>query len=424
MHVLLDVHRVPSPVRIGVRPHSIAVTLARVPVYIFDLTGRLHQAFVGGRNYLRGLDNRVMEKRGRSQIGAPIRRHLPPEEADALLKRTYAAMRHLRRAVRAGSIRRLDERWQDPIPLEAALRALDTICQWDADRLWISGQQFQKIYKPIGILPPDQYLAVVLQATEGCAHNRCTFCTFYRDRAFRIKTVPEFQDHVSRVKAFFGPALQMRRTLFLADANAIAIPEGRLIPMMDLANAAFEIVPVGVNLNRHRRIHPGALGGIYAFVDAFTTRYKTVADFSELAARNLRRVYIGLETGHDPLLTWLCKAGTAGDAVEAVRTIRAGGVAVGVIVMVGIGGHRFAAQHVSDTIRVVNGMELGEEDFLYFSEFVEPPASLYRLVAAIEGIVPLSREEMQAQMASIRAGLRFAGQPPKISVYDIRQFIY
>ena len=40
---------------------------------------------------------------------------------------------------------------------------------------------------PASILLP-QYLALVLQATEGCSYNRCTFCDFYRDRPFRIKS--------------------------------------------------------------------------------------------------------------------------------------------------------------------------------------------------------------------------------------------
>jgi radical SAM superfamily enzyme YgiQ (UPF0313 family) len=166
------------------------------------------------------------------------------------------------------------------------------------------------------------------------------------------------------------------------------------------------------------------LGGIYAFVDAFTTRHKTAETFSRMAERNLRRVYIGLETGHDPLLAWLGKVGTAADALDAVRTIRAGGVAVGVIVMVGIGGRRFAGPHVADTVHTLNAMELGEEDFVYFSEFVEAPDSDYRRIAAREGVVPLTGAEVEAQMAAIRAGLRFPGPPPTVSVYDIREFIY
>jgi radical SAM superfamily enzyme YgiQ (UPF0313 family) len=424
MHVLLDVQEMPSPVRISVRSHSIAVTLAQVPVYIFDRTGRLHLAYVGGRNYLRGLDNRVMEKWGRSQLGAPIRRDLPRKESLVLLEDVYAEMRRLQHAVSTGSVERLDDRRDDRAPLEEARRALEAVGQWDAERLEADGKRFLGIYKPVGILPPDQYLALVLQATEGCSHNRCTFCTFYRDREFRIKSVAEFEDHIAEVKAFFGPAVSLRRTLFLADANAIVIPQRLLIPMMDLVNASFEIVPRGVSLSRYRRHHPGALGGVHAFVDAFTTRHKTVQHFSELAERNLRRVYIGLETGHDPLLTWLRKAGTSADVLEAVRNIRAGGVAVGVIVMLGIGGRQFSAQHVMDTVAILNAMELDGEDFVYFSEFVEQPGSNYRRIAAEEGVAPLNQAEVRAQMGAIRRGLRFPGESPRISVYDIREFIY
>ncbi len=420
MHVLLDVPKMSSPVRVSVRPHSIAVTLSTVPIYIFDPAGRLYQAFVNGRNYLRGLDNHVTEKWGRSQIGVPIRRRLPPDEAQALIRETHAVMSRLRDAVKAGRFCRLDD--QPEQALDEACQALETVCRWDAERLEADGRRFLTIYKPISILPPDQYMALVLQATEGCSHNRCTFCTFYRDRRFRIKTLPEFREHIARVKGFFGPALAMRRTIFLADANAIVIPERLLIPMLDAVNAEFEIVPNGVNATIYRRDHPAALDGIYAFVDAFTTRYKTVEDFSELRVRNLRRVYIGLETGHDPLLAWLRKAGTATDAVEAVRTVKTGGVAVGIIIMIGIGGRRFAEQHVADTIRVVNAMELGPDDFVYFSEFVESPDSEYRRIAAEEGVEPLTRAEMRAQMDAIRAGLQFPGPPPKISVYDIREF--
>ena len=36
-----------------------------------------------------------------------------------------------------------------------------------------------------------------------------------------------------------------------------------------------------------------------------------MSDWSELSARGLRRVYIGMESGHDPLLDWLNKPGDA-----------------------------------------------------------------------------------------------------------------
>jgi hypothetical protein len=423
MIVSFEIEGWSDPVRVSVRPHSIAVSLGTEPIYIFDPAGRLHEAFIAGRNYLRGLDGRVLEKWGRSQIGVPIRRDLPPNEAARLVEQTILAMDQVQSAVSAGKVR-----WVEGMPTEAewdaARRALETIAAWDASRLAADAAEFDRIYWPVSILPPDQYLALVLQLTEGCSYNECTFCTFYRDRPFRIKQLPEFVEHVARVKHFFGPALRMRRTIFLADANAIVAPQRLLVPALDLVQREFEVIPNGANLTAYRRDHPAAFDGVYAFADAFTGHFKSTADYRELAERSLRRVYIGLESGHDPLLHWVRKAGTSADAVEVVRTIKAAGVRVGVIIMIGIGGRRFAAGHVADTIRAVNAMGLGAGDFVYFSEFVEPPDSEYTTQAAADGVERLTPTEMHAQMKAIRAGFRFASPPPKVSIYDIRESIY
>jgi len=421
--VTFETEGIRAPIRVSVRPHSIAVSLGEQPIYIFDPAGRLHEAFVGGRNYLRGLDGRVLEKWGRSQIGVPIRRDLPPGEARRLVEQVAGTMAMIWAAMVAGEVR-----WVAPAPTdderESARQAVETVAAWDAERLAADAAEFDRIYRPVSILPPDQYLALVLQLTEGCSHNACTFCTFYRDRPFRIKRLGEFEEHIAAVKRFFGPSLRMRRTLFLADANAVVVPQRLLAPALDLVGREFEVVPNGVGVAAYRREHPAAFDGIHAFVDAFTGRLKKVEDFQELAERGLRRVYIGLESGHDPLLRWVNKAGTAADAVDTVWTIKKGGLKVGVIVMIGIGGRRFAAGHVADTIRAVNAMDLGTGDFVYFSEFVEPPESEYTAAAAADRVERLDPHEMAAQMEAIRVGLRFAGPPPKISVYDIREFIY
>ena len=86
-----------------------------------------------------------------------------------------------------------DER--DP-GIVVAMQWLDAVVQWDFASLEQDARRYHRIYKPVSILPPDQYLSVVLQATEGCSYNECSFCTFYRDRKFRIKEVAEFSTHI------------------------------------------------------------------------------------------------------------------------------------------------------------------------------------------------------------------------------------
>ena len=148
--------------------------------------------------------------------------------------------------------------------------------------------------------------------------------------------------------------------------------------------------------------HPGALSGLFSFVDAFSTRHKSSDDYRILAQRGLRRVYIGLETGDDALLAVLNKQNAADDVRQAVDIMKAGGVDVGVIVMLGIGGRRFAADHVQQTTAVLNAMALGGRDMIYFSPFVDFDGSAYGRLADEMGLEPMTRTEMDRQMAEIR----------------------
>ncbi len=63
---------------------------------------------------------------------------------------------------------------------------------------------------------------------------------------------------------------------------------------------------------------------------------------------------------------------------------------------------------------------------MYFSELVDYPGSEYSARAREAGIHPLSIEEIEQQMAQMRATFGFANQAhsPRVSYYDIREFVY
>jgi hypothetical protein len=106
-----------------------------------------------------------------------------------------------------------------------------------------------------------------------------------------------------------------------------------------------------------------------------------------------------------------------------VQEAKAADVHVGIIVMLGIGGDRYAPGHVDDTIAVVNQLGLGADDIVYFSEFVDEPGSEYSAQARLAGIRPLTGDEIHAQASAMRRGFHLP-DATKISVYDIREFIY
>ena len=151
-----------------------------------------------------------------------------------------------------------------------------------------------------------------------------------------------------------------------------------------------------------------------------------MSDWSELSARGLRRVYIGMESGHDPLLDWLNKPGEAADVLEAVRTLKAAGLNVSVIVMLGVGGDRYAAGHVADTVTLLNAMPLAGGDLIYFSDLVDVPDAPYAGLAVEAGIHALDFSGLRQQEAAIRAGFRSSDPDhlPQMSRYDIDEFVY
>ena len=109
---------------------------------------------------------------------------------------------------------------------------------------------------------------------------------------------------------------------------------------------------------------------------------------------------------------------------QTVRAIKSAGVQVGVIVMIGLGGARFADGHERDTAAVINAMGLGEGDLVYFSDLVDVPSASYPAMVTDAQIRPLTGGERRQQQDRIRAGLRFAAAPPQFAAYDIREFTY
>lgn len=366
--------------------------------YSFDRAGRLLGLFRDLRSYQRTLDHRVLE---RLKLGhGPRRRLLPPDESADLLAQSFADLRAL-----ADDVARLDISADDRRMLTDALAH---VLAFDPERLAEDGAAFDQLYKPVSILPPDQYLALVLQATEGCSWNRCTFCGLYRDREFRVSTPEVFRTHCEQVRDFYGEGISLRRGIFLADANALVTPMKRL-------RAFFEVVQEVFRL-------PDRPRPVYSFVSAFDVGRKTPQEWADLHALGLDRAYIGLETGDDGLLRFLNKPGTVQDAIDAVAALRAGGVSVGVILMAGIGGDRFAADHVAHSVDAIRAMALGDSDQVYLSNYVAAPGTEYDDLAVEAGIVALSPDEIIAQLKDMQMQIREVVNGTVVSPYHVDGF--
>jgi radical SAM superfamily enzyme YgiQ (UPF0313 family) len=393
-----------EPFTLSLRPHTLTLGVEDRFVVSWDAGGRLYSLYRGSDTFRRSLGGSVLHKwradgvRNWETLNGPAADAIVEEAADIADRVRCEA-------------RRPTWAWTPSPPPEERRRiaeALDMAAACRADASRADAAAFWRMYAPIGILPPDQYLSVVLQATHGCSFNSCTFCALHEE-GYAVKTPDAFTAHARDVLAWLGAsAVLRRRAVFLGAANALAVPMPRLAALLGALRDVFEFVPP-----------------VHAFVDGFTGSRKDAADYRALGALGLTRVYVGLESGHDPLLEFVRKPGRADDAVETVRAIKAGGLRVAVIVMTGLGGDRFAAAHVADTIRTLARMPLGPGDLVYFSELVEEGGTSYPRLAAASGIVPLDTAACVAQRAAITAALRaHFPAPPRLASYDVREFVY
>ncbi len=392
-----------QPVTVSLRADCLIVSVGppdRAQVVSTDRAGRLWTAFLDGISYRRGLNGRVIARQ-RAEGGPRRRDWLTPDEARQVEVRATQILAGLRHTIDGGQA-------QFRVPLPSAVHdAITRAAGFTPIESARDARRYAEVYRPVGILPPDQYMALVLQMTEGCSFNTCTFCSFYKDRVFHIKTPDELRAHAVAVHDFLGAGISLRRSIFLADANALVVPMGRLLPLLDVIHDVFDVE---------------RMGGMYAFLDGFSGEKKSAVDYATLRALGLRRIYVGLESGSADVLRFLKKPGDPNDAVHAVQTMKEAGLSVGVIVLLGAGGQQFAAGHVAGTVDALNAMRLDADDILYFSDLVISPDLPYALDARQARLATLDETALAGQGEAIRRGLTRIH--PRISRYDIREFVY
>lgn len=183
--------------------------------------------------------------------------------------------------------------------------------------------------------PPSEAYSLIIQATIGCNHNRCTFCGSYRDKKFGIKSIEEIRADLEDAR-HMGPV----QKVFLADGDALCIPQRRLREILQAVNEYLPSV---------ERI------GIYA--NARNILQKSPEDLQELKALKLGIIYLGLETGDSDLLLKIQKGSTYDQLVQAARRVKESGITLSVTVLLGIGGIVASQRHASETARILTDMD-------------------------------------------------------------------
>lgn len=184
--------------------------------------------------------------------------------------------------------------------------------------------------------PPSEADSLILQVTIGCSHNRCSFCGSFKDKKFRVRSQEEIMEDIEEGKAY----ARYVRKVFLADGDALIIPQKRLVPIFEAVKAAFP---------KLERI------GIYG--NAKSILKKSVDELKQLKKLGLGIIYLGVESGDQVTLDQVTKGTTLEKMEAASKRVKEAGILLSVTVLLGLGGVERSHIHAAETGKFLSRIE-------------------------------------------------------------------
>jgi radical SAM superfamily enzyme YgiQ (UPF0313 family) len=206
--------------------------------------------------------------------------------------------------------------------------------------------------------PPSEADSLILQVAIGCSHNKCTFCGSFKEKKFRVRSLEEVRDDVEEAKQY----ARYIKKVFIADGDALIIPQKRLIPIVELVRDAFPHL---------ERI------GVYGNTKSILK--KSVEDLKALKDLGVGIIYLGVESGDQVVLDRVCKGTTLDRTAEAAKRVKDAGIILSVTVLLGLGGVERSTIHAEETGKFLSRID---PDFAgALSVIVVPGTSLAEEVA-------------------------------------------
>lgn len=366
------------------------------PIFHFDRDGRWQRAFIENLHFLKGLDGSVHRIERRRDGGNMIlrRTRLAPDEVDALDERIREVALNLREDLDEGLLRRLEPPMGKADPLEdSELRGiLETISSWDCTAWRAQHERYLSTYGPLPFLPPECLGAVVLQATLGHAGGRAFGGSAASE--FQARPVGDFARHAADVATLWGRRLLQTRQIFLAGGDVLRQPSGQVEAYLEAIGKVF---PLGKN-NDADAIQ---FDGVHAFLDDFSDLAPGRPNWRRFAELRLQRVSLGVESG-DPLLRSLFGRRWSDDELRSVvAQVKAAGLGISVLTLVGGGGSEHADEHRDRTVDLIASLELERGDFVFLldeTEICDPDQDR-------AGFAFLPREEWEEQQGLFKEAL-------------------
>jgi radical SAM superfamily enzyme YgiQ (UPF0313 family) len=224
--------------------------------------------------------------------------------------------------------------------------------------------------------PPSEARSLILQVTNGCSWNQCTFCEMYTQpqKAFRLRPLDEIESQVAAVARSGMPV----RRIFLADGDAMALSFRRLKEIMEVINR-----------------HLPDIQRVASYCLPRNLKNKSADELATLREMGLDLFYVGCESGDDLVLQRVHKGETFESSAQALKKIKQAGSRSSVMILNGMGGTEYSEQHARNSALLMNE---AQPDYLA-TLVVSFPLGVERYQQGFEGeFEPLDQQGLFREM--------------------------
>ena len=182
--------------------------------------------------------------------------------------------------------------------------------------------------------PPSEADSFILRVTRGCAHNSCTYCNMYRGVKFEKLSDEQIMRQIAMAYSVDRDGV---RKVFLADGDALVLPTDRLLKILETLKKYFP--------NLERVASYSAPGDILR---------KSVEELTQLREAGLTLLYYGMESGDSQTLKDIRKGVNGEQSIEVGKRVRAAGMELSIMVILGIAGVEGSERHALATAKAIN----------------------------------------------------------------------
>ncbi|WP_436512404.1 radical SAM protein [Clostridium thermobutyricum] len=181
--------------------------------------------------------------------------------------------------------------------------------------------------------PPSEANSLIIQATLGCSHNKCSFCSMYKGKKFTIKPLEKIKEEILEFRRMDSYV----QRIFIADGDALIIPMNDLRELLKFIKNTFK-----------------ECTRVTMYASPKSIRFKTIDELIELKNLGLEMVYMGIESGNEDILKDINKGATRDEIIQAGKKIKESGIKLSATIISGIGGKEKTDIHAKDTGSIIS----------------------------------------------------------------------